>query len=384
MSAQPARSPSSGGHHVRAAVYHGRGDLRIEDRPAPVAGPGELLVRVSVTGVCGTDAAEYHAGPHLYWIRDEAHRHSGQHGPLIPGHEFVGRVEALGSGIRGFREGDLVASGAGVSCGRCVACGVGRTNLCERYWTIGLQRDGGLAELVAVPATTCVGVEPYGLTEDAAALAQPMAIAAHAVDRGSPGSGDAVLVIGAGGIGGLITYAAASSGATVVVCEADPARREIAARLGASAVVAPPEPADPTGLPASDLVFEVSGTAGGLVAALGAVRRGGRIVLVGMQEPPSDIDLRRMALDEVSLIGTVAHRCARDLPAALRLLADRSEGWSDLAPTAIPLHAVVDEALIPLWTRTGQRIKTLVDPRIRAARRTVMRADAIPAIPAVP
>jgi (R,R)-butanediol dehydrogenase/meso-butanediol dehydrogenase/diacetyl reductase len=369
---------------VRAAVYHGRCDLRVEDRPAPVAAPGEVLVRVSVTGVCGTDAAEYHTGPHLYWIGHTRHPHSGQHGPLIPGHEFVGRVEALGPEVRGFREGDLVASGAGVSCGRCRACWSGRMNLCEQYWTVGLQRDGGLAELVAVPAATCVAVEPYGLTEDAAALAQPMAIAAHAVDRGLPGPGDEVLVIGAGGIGGLIAYAAARFGPTVVVCEADPGRREIAGRLGAAVVLAPPEP-DVSDLPASDVVFEVSGSPGGLASALRAVRRGGRIVVVGMQEPPSAVDLRAMALDEIALIGTVAHRCTEDLPAALRLLADRSEGWADIAPTAIPLEAVVEDALIPLWTRTSQRIKTLVDPRIRAARPTVMgAAPTTPAVQAAP
>lgn len=369
---------------MRAAVYHGRCDLRIEDRPAPVAGPGELLVRVSVSGVCGTDAAEYHTGPHLYWIRDAGHPHSGQRGPLIPGHELVGRVEALGPEVAGFREGDLVASGAGVSCGRCHACAADRTNLCERYWTVGLQRNGGLAELVPVPAATCVTVEPYGLTEDAAALGQPMAIAAHAVDRGATGSGDEVLVIGAGGIGGLIAYAAARSGATVVVCEADAGRREIAARLGAAAVVGPPEPGG-SDLPAADLVFEVSDTPGGLAIAVDAVRRGGRIVVVGMQEPPSAVDLRAMALDEIALIGTVAHRCAQDLPAALRLLADRPEGWADMAPTAIPLEAVVEDALTPLWTRTSQRIKTLVDPRIRAARPTVMAtAIATPSVQAAP
>lgn len=360
---------------MRAAVYHGPGDLRIEERPAPVAGQGELLVRVSVTGVCGTDAAEYHLRPHLYWVGDEPHPHSGHRGPLIPGHELVGRIEALGSDVHGFREGDLVACGAGVSCGRCRACRRGRTNLCEHYWTVGLQRDGGLAELVSVPAATCVAVEPYGLTEDAAGLAQPMAIAAHAVDRGSSRPDDEVLVIGAGGIGGFVTYAAARSGATVLVSETDPDRRENAIRMGAASVVAPPGPADSRGLPPADVVFEVSGSPAGLAAAIRAIRPGGRIVVVGMQEPPSPIDLRDLALREVSLVGTVAHRCAQDLPAALRLLADRTEDWGDVAPTAIPLDAVVDDALAPLWSRASQRIKTLVDPRIEAPRPTVMDAD---------
>src|SRR4029079_6965363 len=107
-------------------------------------------------------------GPHLYWTGETAHPHSGHRGPVVPGHELVGRVESVGRDVVAFRDGDLIASGAGVSCGSCRACRAGRTNLCERYWTVGLQRDGGLAELVAVPASTCVAVGPFGLTEDAA------------------------------------------------------------------------------------------------------------------------------------------------------------------------------------------------------------------------
>ena len=331
---------------MRALRYHGPRDLRLEQVAAPVAGPGELLIRVSVVGVCGTDAAEYVHGPHLYWPHDRPHPASGHHGPVIPGHELVGVVEALGPGVAaaGFAPGDLVASGAGAWCGACAACLAGRTNGCARYWTVGLQRDGGLAELVAVPAQTCVAVAPYRLTEDAAALAQPMAIAAHAVDRGSPRAGEDVLVVGAGGIGAFITWAASQAGGRVTATDPDPERRALAARLGATATAAPDEAADIT----ADLVLEVSGTAPGLATALRSVRPGGRVVLVGLHEPPSAVDLRAIALREVSLIGTVAHRCLTDLPAALALLAARAEGWSDIAPVAIPLESVVDDGLLPM------------------------------------
>jgi (R,R)-butanediol dehydrogenase/meso-butanediol dehydrogenase/diacetyl reductase len=357
---------------MRAAVYHGQGDLRIEERPAPQVLADEVLIRVSVTGICGTDAAELASGPHLYWIGDP-HPASGHGGPLIPGHELVGRVEAVGRDVGDFETGELVASGAGVSCGSCRACVAGRTNLCDRYWTIGLQRNGALAELVAVPAAICRSVEPYGLTEDAAALAQPMAIAAHAVDRGHCRAGDDVLVIGAGGIGGFIVFAAARAGASVVACERAADRRRVAASFGAIQVIEPP--ATDTGadqVPTADVVFEVTGTPAGLALALAAVRRGGRLVTVGLQEPPSAVDLRSLALREVELVGTVAHRCATDLPAALGLLADRREGWSDVAPVAIPLEALVQEGLEPMSNGTSSRIKTLVDPRIDVTRATVM------------
>jgi len=352
---------------MRAAVYHGVGDIRIEDRPAPVAGPGELLVRVSVTGVCGTDASELATGPHLYWI-GQRHPTSGHAGPLIPGHEFVGRVESIGAGVPGFDLGEIVASGAGVSCGVCPSCRSGRTNLCDTYWTVGLQRDGSLAEFVTVPAATCRSVAPYGLTEDAAALAQPMAIAAHAVDRGAPRDGEEVLVVGAGGIGGFIVFAAARAGAVVTACERDAERRAIAAALGASRTIDPSVDERPE----ADLVLEVTGTRAGLELAIASVRRGGRVVAVGLQDPPSTLDLRALALREIELIGTVAHRCDRDLPAALGLLASRTEGWADIAPVAIPLESLVSDGLGPMSRGTSPRIKTLIDPRIATPRPTVM------------
>jgi (R,R)-butanediol dehydrogenase/meso-butanediol dehydrogenase/diacetyl reductase len=225
---------------------------------------------------------------------------------------------------------------------------------------------------VTVPAATCRTVELDGLSEDAAALAQPMAIAAHAVDRGELRHGDDVLVIGAGGIGGFITFAAARAGTSVSVCERDPARREIAARLGA-VVAFDPREGGPDALAASaDRVFEVSGSAAGLRLAMTAVRRGGRVVTVGIQQPPSELDLRSLSLREVDLVGAVAHRVAKDLPTALELLAARPDGWSDVAPVAIPLDDVVSDGLSPLATGVSPRIKTLIDPRIAITRPTAM------------
>jgi threonine dehydrogenase-like Zn-dependent dehydrogenase len=182
-------------------------------------------------------------------------------------------------------------------------------------------------------------------------------------------------VIGAGGIGSFITWAAAHAGvASVTAVDPDPVRRGVAATLGATRTLEPPAAGEH--LPAADLVLEVSGRPAGLVAALDAVRPGGRVVQVGIQEPPSPVDLRAVTLRETAIVGTVAHRCAVDLPAALRLLAAREAGWSDIAPVAIPLEDIVGDGLGPLADGTATRIKTLVDPRIRAARPTAMAAAA--------
>lgn len=363
---------------MRAAVFRGRGDVRVEDVPVPAPGPGELLLEVHAAGICGTDAAEYAAGPQMFPI-EVAHPVTGHVGPMIPGHEFGGRVVGLGEGVRGFAQGALVASGAGWSCGHCWQCRRGRTNLCARYATVGLHRNGALAQFTTVPAAACLSVEPYGLDDDAAALAQPMAIAVHALRRGRPEAAEQVLLIGAGGIGAFLTFAAVQHGGQVTVADLDPERLAIAAALGAQRTlqVMPEGPglseqlADLGVVPA--VVYEVSGSAAGLEAALAILPHGGRLVLVGMQKAPREFVLRQLTLTELELIGTNALVFASDLPESLRLLAARPEGWGDVAPVALPLDELVDGGLEPLGQGRSPRIKTLIDPWTRAARPTAAR-----------
>ncbi len=362
---------------MRAARYHGRGDIRVEEVDDPVAGDGELLLRVEAVGICGTDAHEFASGPHQFPVGGPPHPVTGHHGPLIPGHELAGTVVACGPGVEGFAEGDLVVSGAGVSCGSCHWCDRGRTNLCADYSTVGLQRNGGLAQFVVVPASTVVAVGDFALTPDAAALAQPMAIAVHAVRQGRLEPGDVAVVIGVGGIGALMTYAAVSAGATVVVSDPDADRRAVAQILGARHV------ADPAGAATlgqvldgegwiPTVVYEASGSATGLQDALAIARPGSRVVLVGRQDQPRQLDLYAVSLDELELIGTQAHVRGTDLPEALRLLDARSSGWADLAPTALPLDHLVDDGIRPLVDGTATQLKTLIDPWVSQPRATRM------------
>jgi len=365
---------------MRAAVFHGQGDVRVEEVEEPTLGAGDLLLEVKAVGICGTDAHEFASGPHMFPIA-APHPHSGHLGPMIPGHEFTGVVRAVGAGVDGFAEGDLVASGAGISCGKCVQCRRMRTNLCENYATAGLSRNGALAEYVAVPASTCLPVAPYGLTPDAAALAQPMSIAVHAMRRGRLAEDDHAVIIGAGGIGVFLTYAVSSVTDRLVVLDLDEERLKIADALGAPHVLQTGDAdeavtairdweMDPT------VVYEVSGTVAGLRSALSILPRGGRLVLVGLQGQPVEWDVRTLSLIEHELIGTNAHVCAVDMPTSLELLARRKEPWSDIAPTALPLDGLVEDGLRPLVERRSTRIKTLIDPWAREARPTRMVANA--------
>jgi (R,R)-butanediol dehydrogenase/meso-butanediol dehydrogenase/diacetyl reductase len=356
---------------MRAARFHGAGDIRVEAVPEPGdPGPGEVLLAVRAVGVCGSDAVEYTHGPALVHDLGTPHPVTGHLGPLTLGHELAGEVAAVGDGVDGVAPGTLVACGAGMSCGACGPCRAGRTNLCETYATIGFHRDGGLAEYCLAPASICADAGAYGLTPDGAALAQPMSIAVHAARRGRASSGETALVIGAGGIGAFLTWVLASWGVDVAVTDLDEARLAVAAGLGAGATI-------PAGgeLPAADVVFEVSGTEVGLATAIALVPRGGRVVAVGHQHGTPPVDMKRITFDELELIGTVAHVCGDDLPEALRLLALRRKGWGDVAPEVLALEELVDDGIVPMAERRATRIKTLVDPAASVRR----ASDTVPA-----
>jgi threonine dehydrogenase-like Zn-dependent dehydrogenase len=338
---------------MRAAVYHGAGDVRVEPVDEPGApGPYDLLIAPTRAAICGTDSSEYAHGPHMVPL-NEHHPASGHVGPLILGHEFVGRVAAIGSEVEGFREGDRVVSGAGVSCGKCAWCLAGRTNLCASYYTLGLSAPGGLAERVLSPADICRSV-PDSVDDDAAAMAQPLAVAIHALERGEVGAGQTLAVIGLGGIGAFVLGAAAARGLERLIgIDVDPARLEVAGSLGAdetidarSADVASAVQ-EATGGEGADVVIEASGAPGSPSVAIHAAKRGGRVVIVGLQAKPPEVDLFDAALREVELRTTVAHVCGTDLPASLEVLAATGIA-ARVLDRVIPLERIVEDGLVPL------------------------------------
>ncbi len=360
---------------MRAAVYYGAKDLRIEEAAIPEPGPGELLLEVHAAGVCGTDASEWDHGPMMFPLA-ERHPWSGHRGPMIPGHEFGGRAAGRGPGVEGFPDGALAACGAGVSCGSCGWCRAGLTNFCGRYYTVGLQRHGALAQYVTAPASVCLEVGELGLDDDRAALVQPMSIALHSFRQGAPAPGDPAAVIGVGGVGAFLVYAASQAGVRVLAADLVPERLAAAEALGAAHTVlvdpgAPllPQLEEALGGQAA-AVYEVTGAPAVLGAALELARPRGRVVAVGLGAEPVPVDVRSLTLREVALVGTNAHVFAADFADAARLIAARPEGWSDAAPAALPLDSAVEEGLRPMAEGRAERIKTLIDPwadRIRPA-----------------
>jgi (R,R)-butanediol dehydrogenase / meso-butanediol dehydrogenase / diacetyl reductase len=341
---------------VKAAVFHGPRDVRIESVPDPPAPrTGEVVLEVIRAAICGTDASEWDHGPILC------------RPGVVLGHEFVGRVTDVGSDVTGLHVGDRVVSGAGISCGRCAWCFRGRTNLCADYRTLGLQVDGGLAGYVTSPSAICRAV-PEACDDDAAAMAQPLAVALHALSRVAQRPDESVAVIGAGGIGSFVIAGAshAASEGRVVAIDVDASRLATASALGAS------QTADAGGRELSelllelsdgigfDIVVEASGAPHAPAAAIAGVRRGGRVLLVGLHVAPRELDLTHTILREVDIFTTVAHVCDSDIPAALRLLAT-SDVAAVTAGPRIPLEALVEEGLRPLAERRAAG-KILVSP----------------------
>jgi len=311
------------------AVYRGKGEIAVDFKPIPSPGEGEVLVEVSHCGVCGTDIHMVLEG----WGRPGT----------VGGHEWSGRIAAVGSGAGSWAVGMPVVGGELTGCGACAMCGAGRPSLCERRPPVtGAGHDGAFARFVVTAATGLVPVED-GVDLRTAALTEPLAVAMHAVTRSSVGPGDRVLVTGAGPIGLLAVAALRARGIDdVVVSEPAPSRRERALAVGASLVMTPAQleiPVMPMELVADpfDAVLECSGRTDAMEAGLAQLGRGGRLVLVGTGMHAPRLDNNRILLNELMITGAYNYD-AGGFAAALALL----------AAGALPVDLLIEPDDVPL------------------------------------
>jgi (R,R)-butanediol dehydrogenase/meso-butanediol dehydrogenase/diacetyl reductase len=338
---------------VRAAVYHGRRDVRVQDVDEPgEPGAGAVLIEVTRASVCGTDIGEFVHGPRMIPLH-QRHPASSHLGPVILGHELTGRIVAVGSSVDQVHVGDRIVPGAGSWCGKCSRCREGRVNLCEKYFVYGLHAAGGLAERVVLPGKMCHPL-PAGCTDDEAALAQPLAIALHAIRRSGARRDDSVAVIGVGGIGSFLIAAARTlQPAPLIAIDLDAERLNHAMRLGADVLLEAGSDdvaaavRGHTGGEGADVVIEASGSAGGLALALSVIRYGGRVHLVGLPAKPSTIDLHRCVVHEIEFSSSNGHVCGTDIPEALDLLAARELG-ALVTDRVIDLERLVPDGLEPM------------------------------------
>lgn len=268
-------------------------DLVLAELPEPEPGPGELLVRVRAAGLCGTD------------VKITSGALPGLELPRVPGHEVAGEVVAAG---HGFEAGQRVAVYPLQSCGHCAACRRGDTETCYEAVRIGFERDGGLAELVAVPAANLVPFDGGIEFEQAAVAMDAVLTSLRALrHRAQAGPGDAVLIVGAGGLGLHGVQIAVADGAAVAVVDPLASHRELALRLGAELALAPeqlPDAVKEWRREGVDVAVEFSGSPEGFRAGAEALRPGGLLVCTGYR-PGADyaLDSSRLALAQLRIEG---------------------------------------------------------------------------------
>jgi L-iditol 2-dehydrogenase len=274
---------------MKALEFHGLRDLRIGERNKPVPGPGELLLRVTAVGVCGSDMHYYKEGA----IGDAVVRPG-----FVMGHEFAGEVAALGEGVspRDFAAGDIVAVEPAISCGVCEHCIKGNPNLCLDLRFAGQppDSDGAMQEFVTWPADFCFKL-PEGMTAIEGAIMEPLGVGLHAVDLGKIKLADTVLIIGAGPIGlSVLQFAKLSGPARIIVLDKLAYRLAAAREMGATdtLLVTDPENGDHVATVnewtdgGANVVFEAAGDPQAMYDAVEMARRGARVVWVGI--PPGD------------------------------------------------------------------------------------------------
>jgi (R,R)-butanediol dehydrogenase/meso-butanediol dehydrogenase/diacetyl reductase len=343
---------------MRAVRWHARGDVRVEEvPPPPPPGPGDVQLQVSWCGICGTDLEEWLSGPVFIPVA-VPHPVTGRRAPLVLGHEFAGVVVAVGAGVTGLWPGQRVAADTIVSCGSCRWCWHGEVTRCPGLGALGLHGDGGLAQLCNAPARMCLPV-PDAVADDAAALAEPLAVAVRALRRGGLQPGERVAVVGAGAVGLMAAQAAAAFGAQdVAVIEPLPARRALATRLGADRVV---PPGDAATLEA-DVAVECAGRPGAVQTAVQALRSGGRAVLLGIVTDAVAITPMDLVRGEKSVIGSLSHVWNEDFRVALQLLGRGAVHAAPLITDRIPLGAAVSGGLALLRDEPEKHLKILVHP----------------------
>lgn len=345
---------------MAAAVFHGPGDIKLEEVPVPELGRDEVLVRVAANTICGTD---------LRILRGEKTR--GVRRPSILGHEFAGTVAATGAGISGFAEGDPVAMAPVVPCLRCVHCRNDRENVCADRRAMGYEFDGGIAEYVRIPAAAIAAGNLFhvaaGLPLEQLALAEPLACCVNGFRRSAVRPGDAVVVMGAGPIGLLHTQLAVNAGAAqVIVSDLSPSRLQVARELGATTTV------DAGELDLGDVVHEQTDGIGvdasiiciGIPSlvdqAVRLTRKGGSVnIFAGLAgEGVSEVSANEIHYRELVVTGTSAMR-RRDYEMALRLIEGGAVDVGRLLTHRIPL---ADSARAFDVAASGDGLKVAIVP----------------------
>jgi threonine dehydrogenase-like Zn-dependent dehydrogenase len=341
---------------MKALFLEAIGKLSLREVEKPVPRADELLVRVEACGICGTDR-------HLFLGEFPSRP------PVTIGHEFAGIVEAVGSGVTAFKPGMRVTGDPNIACGRCPACRRGRVNLCHNLEAIGIHRNGGFAEYVALPEKQAFAL-PLTMKPLHGAFCEPLACCLHGVDLANIKAGSSAIVIGGGVIGLLVVQLARLAGATsVVLVTRNEAKRRLAEILGATATIDPSTgnvvdqiTADDGILPGgADVVFECAGLKETVEQAPRLTGRGGMAVILGVLPNGMKVEIEPFDLlfREVGIMTSFVNPFTHGRAAAL--IASGTIVVEPLISRTIGLDGAIDAISSPA---ANGEIRTLVVPSL--------------------
>jgi L-iditol 2-dehydrogenase len=339
------------GRTMRAAVLEDVGKITLQERPVPEPGPREILVRVDAVGTCGSDVHYYEHGRIGDFVVES---------PLVLGHEPAGTVVGAGPGASRHRPGQRVSIEPGVPDHTCAQCRAGRYNLCPGMRFFGTPPvDGAFCEYVVVPEEFAYPV-PDDLSDDAAALIEPLSVGVWACRKARVGPGARVLVTGAGPVGLLCLQAARAFGATfVAVTDVNPQRLRLARDLGATQTLDVRDTRLADAALDPDVLLECSGHPAAIGEAIRAVGRAGRVVLVGMGGAEIPLPLAHVQTRELEVTGTF--RYANTWPDAIALAAAGRVDLDALVTGHQGLAGV--EQALTAGTRDPGSVKVVVRPQ---------------------
>ncbi len=336
---------------MKAIQFFGKQDLRLVELPNPSIGDHEVLLKIKKVGICGTDLHIYSGGMTVLT-------------PLVMGHEFVGEVAGIGKDVTRVRLGDKATAEHVIGCGKCLYCREGKRNLCKKPTVIGLNRQGALAEYLAIPEELVYPL-PQELSLDEGMLAEPLSIAVYAVRKANVLVGDSVAVIGQGPIGLFIDQVAKSAGARVIGFDKHDNRLEFAKKnryIYAAINIANSDFFTQyqklTESDGADVVFEAVGSDQSTEMALEAAKGGSTVLILGVFEHNIKINMMQIVKKELLVRGSWT--CIFSFDHTLSLLKEKTIDTADMITNRYPFletPKAFEEAL----TDKGNRIKSVIE-----------------------
>ena len=346
---------------MRAAVWHGYKDLRIEEKEIPAPGSKQVLIRVDWAGICGTDRHEYE-GPNFIPVK-KPHRLTGRVAPLTIGHEFSGHIVSVGDAVTGWKAGDAVTANGSLTCGKCEACLSGRYNVCSLLGFLGVGDDGAFADYVVVDADKLFAI-PAGVSQREAAVAEPLACGIHATNLLGDIRGKDVVIIGPGIIGLSAFFGAKYAGAgRLLVAGIGDYRKELVASYGGEYLDSSVEDLEEkvrawTDGRMADIVYECIGAESTLDQAIRISKPGGKIMVMGVFGRKPVVDMNTLQEAERVIYTSQAH--VNEIETALEYIRDGRIRADELITREVTMDTLVEDGFEYLITHGPEQIKVLI------------------------